>query len=273
MENRILVVDDDAQNLMIVQSALKHEYTIKTCLNGQEALDTLFDFLPDVILLDWTMPVLDGMQTLTAIKANNSTKHILVIMMTGLRTDQNALLQAFNGGAIDFIRKPFDLLELRARVNSVVQLSQAYRLEIEIKNRELVTYAIRLAETNKVISDLFRQIEMLAENDSNVNRIIEKISFFKQQFFFSLSDNRWNQFNENFQRVHPRFHLNLLQRHPGLTPAEIQLSTLIKLGLSTKEVSAITHSTADSIKVARARLRKKLNVDPETNLTSYLLSF
>ena len=270
MKNSILVVDDDVQNLMIVKSALKQEYTIKTCLNGQEALDILFDFLPDVILLDWSMPVLDGMQTLTALKANNTTKHILVIMMTGQRTDQNALLQAYNGGAIDFIRKPFDLLELRARVNSVVQLSQAYRQEIEIKNRELVTYAIRLAETNKVISDLFHQIETLANNDLNIKKII---SGFKQQFLFSFSDNHWNQFNKNFQQVHPRFHLYLLQRHPGLTPAEIQLSTLIKLGLSTKEVSAITNSTADSIKVARARLRKKLNVDSETNLTSYLLSF
>jgi len=252
---------------------LEQQYLVKTCINGQEALDVLFDFLPDVILLDWAMPLLDGMDTLAAIKTNNFTKHILVIMMTGRMTDQNDLLRAYNGGAIDFIRKPFDVLELKARVNSVVQLAKSHRQEIELKNRELVISAIRLAETNKVTSDLISQIEALANSGLNLKEITEKIFIFKQQLSSSISDNHWNQFNESFQRVHPRFHLNLLQKHPGLTPAEIQLSTLIRLGLSIKEVSAITHSTADSIKVARARLRKKLKIKREGNLSSYLSSF
>lgn len=273
MHNRILVVDDDRQNLMIIKSVLDQQYIVKTCLNGQEALDVLPDFLPDVILLDWVMPVLDGLQTLMAIKSNKATKNILVILMTGYMTEQSDLLFAYNNGVIDFIRKPFDNLELNARVNSVVQLCELYKHQIELKNRELVTSAMRLVENSQLINDLISQFESFSNGDLNFKIITEKTSVIKQQLLSKATDTQWKQFNESFQRINPRFHLNLLQLHPGLTPAEIQLSTLIKLGLSSKEISGITYTTVDSIKVARARLRKKLNINAEVNLTGYLMSF
>lgn len=267
------MVDDDRQNLMLIKSVLDQLYVVKICSNGQDALVVLPDFSPDVILLDWVMPVMDGLHILTVIKANNSTKNIQIIMMTGYMTEQSDLLLAYNMGVIDFIRKPFDILELKARVNSVVRLSELYKLELEMKNRELVTLTMRLVENSQLINDLISQVETFTSSDFNVKIMTEKISSIKQQLFSKASDTQWKQFNESFQRINPRFHLNLLQNHPGLTPAEIQLSTLIKLGLSTKEISGIIYSTVDSIKVARARLRKKLNINAEANLTGYLMSF
>jgi DNA-binding response OmpR family regulator/DNA-binding CsgD family transcriptional regulator len=272
MNNRILVVDDDRQSLMIVKSVLEQRYIVKACLNGQQALDVIPSFAPDVVLLDWTMPIMDGLQTLTAIKSNKATENIQAIMMTGYMTEQKDLLLAYNAGIVDFIKKPFDILELKARVNSVVQLSDYYKHQIELKNQELVTSAMRLVENNQLIKDLISKFESLTNSISDPKRLAENISDIKDQLLSKVSDFQWKHFLESFRRINPQFQSNLLQKHPGLTPAEIQLSTLIKLNLSIKEISVITHSTGDSIKVARARLRKKLGIEPETNLTSYLIS-
>jgi len=82
----------------------------------------------------------------------------------------------------------------------------------------------------------------------------------------------WKNFEVYFNNVHPNFFSNLLSKFPDLTPAEIKLASLIHLQLSTKEISSIIFISADSVKTARNRLRKKLNLSPDDNLTAFLLS-
>lgn len=271
MANRILVVDDDLQNVNLIKSVLDEKYLVKTCINGLEALQLLPDFKPDVILLDWNMPVLNGLETLQAIKAKEETKHIQVIMITGYMTEQSDLLVAYNAGVIDFIRKPFDVLELKARVNSVVQLSEAHREQLLMKDRELMVSAMRLVENSQLIRSVIGQLETISNSCPESPDLLVKIQEIITQLMSKVSDSQWKRFETSFSNVNPVFNENLLLKHPELTPAEIKLCTLIKLSLSSKQISAITFSTVDSIKVARARLRKKLGIDSEANLTSYLM--
>ena len=82
----------------------------------------------------------------------------------------------------------------------------------------------------------------------------------------------WTEFETYFTKVHPDFYTKLSQQFPDLTPNEKKLCAFLKLNLSTKEISAITYQSVNSIMVSRTRLRKKLNIQgEETNLTNFLM--
>ena len=82
----------------------------------------------------------------------------------------------------------------------------------------------------------------------------------------------WTEFETYFTKVHPDFYKKLSQQFPDLTPNEKKLCAFLKLNLSTKEISAITYQSVNSIMVSRTRLRKKLNIQgEETNLTNFLM--
>lgn len=224
--NEIFVVDVE-QNLIMIKSELSQHYFLKTCLNGNEALFVLSDFGPAVVLLGWYMPDMDGLAVLKAIKANEKTKNLFVIMMTGYMTAQDDLLVAFNCGVIDFIRKTFDMLELK-RVNSVVRLFDAFKHEIEMKDRELATSAIRLVESSGFMNDLINQIETFINKIMDLSPVKIKIEHIRTQLSTKGSDIQWKQFHENFKNVYPVFSNNLFKKPPNLTPGEIKLCTLMK---------------------------------------------
>ena len=85
-------------------------------------------------------------------------------------------------------------------------------------------------------------------------------------------DDTWNEFEMRFKEIHEDFYTQLGQLFPNLTPNELRLCAFLKLNLSTKEISSITYQSPESIKTARYRLRKKLNLDRDSNLTSFLHS-
>jgi DNA-binding CsgD family transcriptional regulator len=87
-----------------------------------------------------------------------------------------------------------------------------------------------------------------------------------------VEDDIWKEFEVHFQEVHKGFYNTLSQKHSDLTPNDLRLCAYLKLNLSTKEIASLTYQSAESIKTARYRLRKKLNLDRDTNLTAYLNS-
>jgi DNA-binding CsgD family transcriptional regulator len=89
-------------------------------------------------------------------------------------------------------------------------------------------------------------------------------------YSFSL-DKDWEEFRLYFEEVHTGFFDTLKKRYPDLTPNELRLAALAKLNLSIKETATIMGITPDSVKTARYRLRKKLDMETEENLTEYLM--
>lgn len=135
MPFKILVADDSKLVISLINNILSKLGDLVEIINavdGKEAYDKSIHLIPDLILLDWQMPVKNGIETLIALKRNIKTKDIPVVMLTG----QDNLEEAYNHGAIEFLRKPFEKVELLAKVQILLELRRMQR-ELEIfKNEE-----------------------------------------------------------------------------------------------------------------------------------------
>ncbi len=118
----ILIVDDEMQNCKLLEALLRPEgYSTLSAANGADALASIAERAPDLILLDIMMPGMDGCQVATKLKANPATSSIPIIMVTALN-DRSARLSGLNAGAEDFLTKPVDRAELWLRVRNLLRL-------------------------------------------------------------------------------------------------------------------------------------------------------
>jgi CheY-like chemotaxis protein/DNA-binding CsgD family transcriptional regulator len=271
---KILVVDDDPGNIAMVSEILAHNHWIVFAANnGQTALDIAHVELPDLILLDWQMPQMDGMEILKRLKADEITRDIMVIMITGVRTHTADLLHAYETGVIDFIRKPFDRHELLARTSTVLELAESYKQQLKIKNNEMMVQTMKLAEDNQFLTNILKDIESLRSIlPDDMNSGMSLINDIENKLSNKAKNSIWKEFEESFSKVNPDFNKNLLSRHPDLSPAEIKLCALLRLNLSTKEIAAIFCQSTEGVRVSRTRLRKKLTLESDDNLVKYLIN-
>jgi len=141
--------------------------------------------------------------------------------------------------------------------------------DIEYKKKELASKMIYVLEKNEFIISIGKKLmelkpDLSKENQSAIQQIINEL---KQ----NSSSKIWDEFEMRFKEVHSAFYDNLNKLYPDLTPNEIKICAFLRLNMSTKEISAITHQSIKSINMARFRLRKKLNIETEENLISYLI--
>ncbi|MEK7773793.1 MAG: response regulator, partial [Deltaproteobacteria bacterium] len=122
MKPRILVVDDDEQNQVLLSVKLEREgFEVEKASNGAEALDRAGTFKPDLVLMDVMMPVMDGYEALRRLKSREETRYIPVVMLTG-KTEIESKVLGFEVGAEDYISKPYSLQEVAARVKSLLRM-------------------------------------------------------------------------------------------------------------------------------------------------------
>lgn len=142
-KGKILIVDDREVNLRLLEAMLTPlGHKVYMAHNGKECLDAVVEINPDLILLDVMMPIMDGLATLIHLKSNPATKSIPVIMVTAL-TELKERINALEKGADDFLSKPINELELKARVNSLLNIKAYHdhlknhkeRLESEVTAR------------------------------------------------------------------------------------------------------------------------------------------
>jgi putative two-component system response regulator len=128
----ILVVDDTLANLQLLANILKEDgYKVRPAINGNLALRAVAQKKPDLILLDIKMPEMDGYQVCQALKDNPATKDIPVIFISAL-SDTNDKVRAFETGGVDYLTKPFQFEEVKARVATHLQLKD-YQENLEAK--------------------------------------------------------------------------------------------------------------------------------------------
>jgi diguanylate cyclase (GGDEF)-like protein len=155
----ILIVDDEPRNFDVIESLLnEYDYELNYASSGQEALESLEILEIDLILLDVMMPDMDGIEVCERIKAIPKYRPIPIIMVTALTTKED-LAQCLNAGADDFISKPLNALELRARVQSMLRIKQQYdALQISL-DRQLVLETEKRALLEYRNTELERQTE------------------------------------------------------------------------------------------------------------------
>ena len=118
---RILIVDDEEKNRRLLETLLRSDYETRSAADGMEALDTVREFRPDLVLLDVMMPRLNGFDTTRELKRDPDTKNIPVVLLTSL-DDRASRLHGLAAGAEEFLTKPIDRAELQVRVRNLLRI-------------------------------------------------------------------------------------------------------------------------------------------------------
>lgn len=152
----ILVIDDEPDNFDVIEILLLSEnYYLSYVSGGQRAIERLSSLQPDLILLDVMMPDMDGITVCRQLKADPQWRSIPVIMITAL-TGKQDLAACFEAGADDFISKPVNGLELRARIRSLLRLRKQQQ-NIEALNHQLQEANQRLSHFNTALEEQVNQ--------------------------------------------------------------------------------------------------------------------
>lgn len=160
-KSRILIVDDTLKNIQVLGTILRTKgYQINIAKSGLQALEVVEKVLPDLILLDVMMPELDGFETCKRLKASDKTRDIPVIFLTA-KVETDDIVKGFELGAVDYVTKPFNSVELLKRVESHMALSLLQRyLENRVAERteELYNANVKLQEEHAERIEAERQL-------------------------------------------------------------------------------------------------------------------
>lgn len=157
----ILIVDDTPANLQLLTRILQQNgYKVRTMASGDLALKAVDAALPDLILLDITMPCMDGYEVCARLKANAPTKEIPVIFISAL-DELLDKFKAFAVGGVDYITKPFQVTEVLARVKTHLAL-QEMRRRLEAANARLIAQNDELQARNAELEEALATIKTLS---------------------------------------------------------------------------------------------------------------
>jgi sigma-B regulation protein RsbU (phosphoserine phosphatase) len=138
-ESRILIVDDVKTNIDILVQALRDEYKLGVALDGAAALRSIEKSPPDLVLLDIVMPGIDGYEVCRQLRAQEATRELPVMFLSALE-DVTDKTRGFEAGGNDYLTKPFEILEVKARVRSLLK-AKAYADAV----REAMARDLRIA--------------------------------------------------------------------------------------------------------------------------------
>ncbi len=147
--------------------------------------------------------------------------------------------------------------------------SEIYRLRSEKLQRELVSKSTHLASESEILTRFREELKEVLSESTEASVILRKIK--EKVIEIPMSAVNWEEFDRHFHDAHPDFTKNLLQRFPDLTPMEAKVCTLLKVGLTSKEIAHILVLSERSIENHRYRLRKKLGFG-EQNISQFLNS-
>jgi DNA-binding response OmpR family regulator len=223
----VLLVEDEADIARLVQQALERtgEYETWWSASGPDALSIISARRPDLVILDLSLPGLDGMDVLRLLRARAETKAIPVIMLTARAGEHDRVL-GLELGADDYIGKPFSLRELTARVGAVLRRrDEAASDRVDprgpvYRGRHLVADfdAVSIAVDGRPVQLTRREFELLRHLVANRHRVLSRDSLLEQV---------WG-FERDVDTRSVDVHIGRLRRKLG--PAGRQIETLIGLG-------------------------------------------
>jgi two-component system cell cycle response regulator len=139
---KILVIDDHADNVFLIQDRLEREgYEVVTAYDGYAGIQKAYEEFPDLILLDVMMPDISGFEVCRKLTNDDKTKFIPIILLTAL-TETDNIKEGLSAGAFDYIKKPFNRIELIARIKSALRYSEASKAYLEIEKIKLFAATI-----------------------------------------------------------------------------------------------------------------------------------
>ncbi len=145
MSHKILIIDDQPENVFVLQDRLEHEgYNVIIAYDGQSGINKAVDEQPDIILLDIMMPGMSGFEVCEVLTKNEKTKKIPIIMVTAL-TGSDDIKKGLELGAYDYIKKPFNRVELLARIKSALRFKETQNLLLEVEKINVFSATVQTA--------------------------------------------------------------------------------------------------------------------------------
>lgn len=159
MSERILIIEDDPAILKLLQRGLAYEgYVVDTAVDGRSGLLMARDNQPDLVVLDWMLPGMDGLEVCHRLRTGGE---VPIVMLTAKDTIQDRV-QGLDAGADDYLVKPFNLDELLARIRALLRRTQVKRIPIlEFLDLKLDTGSRQASREDRVISLTAKEYELL----------------------------------------------------------------------------------------------------------------
>jgi DNA-binding response OmpR family regulator len=297
-EYLILIVDDDPKQLKILTGNLiqyNPGYRLIIATNGKSALEIAIKNKPDLILMDWEMPLMNGLEAIRQLKATEETCSIPVIMVTGTHSETEKLKEAMDAGAIDFVNKPYNAVELISRIRTQIRHVEVFRKlivqqeiinkhekelaanekkllenELDHNQKQLTMQTVNMVKNNEFLQSILSDIQRIYPFTSSEGRSV--LNSLESRINDKSNDHVWKEFEFCFEKVYHDFYKNLNQKLVDLSVREQRLCAFLKMNMSTKEIAAITFQTINSIDVAKHRLRRKSEFDNDEDFTKFLLN-
>jgi len=176
MKLRVLIVEDEDTLIELLEYNFKKEgYTVETATDGESALDKILFKSPDLIILDWMLPKLSGIDLCRQIRNTKQIKNIPVIMLTA-RGEERDRLKGLEMGADDYVTKPFSINELLARAKAVLKRVRPLFAEEEIVYKDIIINIATHKVTRENIEIKLGPIEfnLLMFFMENINRVFSR---------------------------------------------------------------------------------------------------
>jgi two-component system, sensor histidine kinase and response regulator len=189
----ILIVDDAPANIKVITESLKSDYTIRFATNGAAALKIVdSESPPDLVLLDIIMPEMDGYEVCTLLKANEKTREIPIIFISSLSETQEKT-RGFEIGGADYITKPFEHAEMKARIRTHLQLKKQCD-QLKVQRDQLASSYEEL----KMAAELRNDVERITRHDlkTPLNAVIGGASYLQSTGELNEEQKEWIQIIE-----------------------------------------------------------------------------
>jgi len=170
MTDKILIVDDEPNNLDVLRDCLTEAgFKVPVIESGETALELVEHIKPDLILLDVMMPGMDGFETCRRLKQNEATKDTPVIFITAIKTESIDKIKGFEIGAVDYITKPFQAVEVIARVNKHLTIRNLQK-QLEVQNAQLQEHVYHL-ESLATLGQAINETQNMAQMMNNAMQV------------------------------------------------------------------------------------------------------
>ena len=182
-KNIILVVEDNYDMRKYIKESVGDEYLVEEAVNGEQGVRRAEKIIPDLIICDMMMPKMDGSELVRILKRNEKTSHIPIILLTA-RVGQKDKIEGLQKGADDYLTKPFDLKELRARIKNLIEIRRKLqakysKLEYVLKSNDKKITSL----DEKFIIKVMEVIEKhISEEEFSIEEFGNEVGMSRTQF-------------------------------------------------------------------------------------------